>query len=44
MKDLNCVQLIAQLGQDPSVTYTDNGTARTTFSMVTSRHWTDADG
>src|SRR5215218_1123165 len=44
MKDLNCVQLIGRLGQDPEVQYTDRGTARTTFSIATSRHWTDADG
>ncbi len=43
MKDLNCVQLIGRLGQDPSVTYTDTGTARTTFSVATNRHLTDAD-
>ncbi|CAA9261503.1 MAG: Single-stranded DNA-binding protein [uncultured Chloroflexia bacterium] len=44
MKDLNCVQLIGHLGADPSVMYTDVGTARTTFSVATSRHWTDAGG
>src|SRR5688572_23901651 len=44
MKDLNCVQLIGHVGQDPEVHYTDRGTARTTFSVATSRNWTDADG
>ena len=44
MKDLNCVQLIGRLGQDPDVQYTDKGTARTTFSVATNRTWTDADG
>ena len=44
MKDLNSVQVIGRLGQDPSVTYTDTGTARTTFSVATNRTWTDADG
>src|SRR5688500_10375122 len=44
MKDLNSVQLIGRLGQDPEVQYNDRGTARTTFSVATSRHWTDADG
>ncbi len=44
MKDLNCVQLIGRLGQDPEVQYNDRGTARTTFSVATSRRWTDADG
>lgn len=44
MKDLNLVQLIGRLGQDPDVQYTDTGTARTTFSVATHRTWTDADG
>ena len=44
MKDLNCVELIGHLGVDPTVMYTDVGAARTTFSVATSRHWTDADG
>ena len=44
MKDLNSVQLIGRLGQDPDVQYTDRGTARTTFSVATNRTWTDADG
>ncbi len=29
MKDLNSVQLIGRLGQDPDVQYSDQGTART---------------
>ena len=44
MQDLNKVQLIGRLGQDPEVHYTDRGTARTTFSFATNRTWTDADG
>ena len=44
MKDLNCVQLIGRLGQDPDVQYTDTGAARTTFSVATHRTWMDADG
>ena len=44
MKDLNSVQLIGRLGQDPDVHYSDKGTARTTFSVATHRTWTDADG
>ena len=44
MKDLNAVQLIGRLGQDPEVHYSDTGTARTTFSIATHRTWTDADG
>ncbi len=44
MRDLNAVQLIGRLGQDPNVQYNDRGTARTTFSVATNRTWTDADG
>src|ERR671928_617075 len=44
MKDLNRVQLIGHLGQDPEVKYTATSTARTTFSVATSARWKDADG
>src|ERR671932_1149297 len=44
MSDLNRVQHIGHLGHDPQVTYTEQGTARTTFSVATSAHWKDADG
>jgi single-strand DNA-binding protein len=44
MKDLNRVQLIGHLGHDPEVKYTEQGTARTTFSVATSARWKDADG
>ena len=44
MSNLNRVQLIGYLGQDPEVTYTAIGTARTTFSVATSQRWKDADG
>ena len=44
MNDLNRVQLIGHLGQDPEVTYTATGTARTTFSVATRSRWKDADG
>ena len=44
MNDLNRVQLIGHLGQDPEVTYTATGTARTTLSVTTSARWKDADG
>ena len=44
MKDLNRVQLIGHLGQDPEVKYTAQGTARTTFSVATRDRWKDADG
>jgi single-strand DNA-binding protein len=35
MHDLNRVQLIGHLGQDPEVRYLDNGTALTTFNVAT---------
>ena len=44
MKDLNRAQLIGHLGQDPAVTYTERGVARTTFSVATSARWKDAVG
>ncbi len=44
MHDLNRVQLIGHLGQDPEVTYTATGTARTTFRVATSQRWKDVDG
>src|SRR5919206_4894046 len=44
MRDLNRVQLIGHLGQDPEVKYTATGTARTTFSVATRYRWKDADG
>ena len=44
MQDLNRVQLIGHLGQDPAVTYTATGTCRTTFSIATSQRWKAADG
>ena len=34
MNDLNRVQLIGHVGQDPEVTYTATGTARTTFRVA----------
>ena len=44
MNDLNRVQLIGHLGQDPAVTYTAASTARTTFSVATRARWKDAAG
>ena len=44
MHDLNRVQRIGHVGQDPEVMYTAAGTARTTFSVATSARWKDADG
>ena len=44
MRDLDRVQLIGHLGQDPETKYTATGTARTTFSVATGAHWKDTDG
>ena len=44
MHDLNRVQRIGHLGQDPAVTYTATCTARTTFSVATRARWKDAAG
>jgi single-strand DNA-binding protein len=44
MHDLNRAQRIGHLGQDPAVTYTATGTARTTFTVATSARWKAADG
>ena len=44
MHDLNRVQRIGHVGQDPEVTYTERGVARTTCSVATSQRWKDADG
>ena len=44
MQDLNRVQLIGHLGQDPQTKYTATGTARTTFTVATSQRWKDAAG
>ncbi len=43
-RDLNKVQLTGRLGQDPEVTYTQQGSARVTFTIATNRSWRDADG
>ncbi len=44
MRGLNRVQLIGNVGAEPEVKYTDQGTARTTFSVAINRQWKDADG
>lgn len=38
------VSIIGHLGQDPQQRYTAKGDAITTFSVATSRRWTDANG
>ena len=44
MKDLNRVQRIGHLGQDPEGKYTERGMARTAFSIATNSRWKDANG
>ena len=44
MHNLNRVQLIGHLGQDPETKYTATGTARTMFSVATRARWKDANG
>lgn len=38
------VTIIGRLGGDPSMRYTSSGVAVTSFSVATSRKWTDAAG
>ena len=38
---MNKIILIGRLGKDPEMSYTPQGTAKTTFSLATSRHWKD---
>lgn len=44
MAGLNKVMIIGNLGRDPEMRYTPSGTAVTSFSVATSRRWTDRDG
>lgn len=44
MASLNKVQLIGNLGKDPELKYTPNGTAVCSFSIATTRTYTDKDG
>jgi single-strand DNA-binding protein len=44
VKGLNKVILIGNLGQDPEIRYTSNGTAVANFSIATTDSWKDADG
>ena len=43
-RDLNKVPLTGRLGQDPDVTYTQQGSARVTFTLASNRTWKDGDG
>ena len=44
MSSLNKVMLIARLGKDPEVRYTQNGTPVASFSVATSEKWKDNSG
>lgn len=41
---LNKVMIIGNVGRDPEMRYTPNGSAVTTFSVAVSRRWTGQDG
>jgi single-strand DNA-binding protein len=43
-RSLNKVMLIGNLGKDPELRYTPNGTAVATFSIATGDSWKDAEG
>ena len=44
MSSLNKVMLIGNLGKDPEIRYTQNGTAVANFTMATTDRWTDGSG
>ncbi|MGH2459668.1 MAG: single-stranded DNA-binding protein [Chloroflexota bacterium] len=44
MAGLNKVMIIGNLGRDPEMRYTPNGTAVTSFSVAVSRRWNAQDG
>lgn len=44
MAGLNKVMLIGNLGADPEMRYTANGTAVTNFNVAVNRNWTGPDG
>lgn len=44
MASLNRVLLIGNLGADPELSYTPNGTAKTTMRLATREVWTGKDG
>lgn len=43
-RGLNKVMIIGHLGRDPELRYTPSGRPVTSFSVATSRTWTNADG
>ncbi len=44
MSSLNKILLIGNLGKDPEIRYTPEGTPVATFSLATSEAWTDKSG
>jgi single-strand DNA-binding protein len=44
MSSLNKVMLIGNLGKDPEIRYTQDGSPVATFSLATSESWTDKSG
>lgn len=44
MSSLNKVMLIGNLGKDPEVRYTTDGSPVASFSLATSENWTDKNG
>jgi single-strand DNA-binding protein len=44
MSSLNKVMLIGNLGRDPEIRYTTDGTPVANFSLATSENWTDKNG
>jgi len=44
MSSLNKILLIGNLGKDPEVRFTPDGTPVATFSLATSENWTDKSG
>jgi single-strand DNA-binding protein len=44
MSSLNKIMLIGNLGRDPEIRYTQDGSPVATFSMATSENWTDKNG
>ncbi len=43
-RGLNKVMVIGHVGRDPEMRYTPSGRAVTSFSVATSRSWTNSDG
>ena len=44
MSSLNKIMLIGNLGKDPEIRYTSDGSPVATFSLATTENWTDKNG